>query len=46
MSYGETKRTASAEAVPLCGIVPSYRTLLEDFGQFVEFIEWLNQPAQ
>ncbi len=28
------------------GIVPSYRTLLEDFGQFVVFIKWLNQSAQ
>ncbi len=36
------KRLPPIEEAAWCGIVPSYRTLLEDFAQFVEFVEWLH----
>ncbi len=42
MSYGKEKAASSVEEAASCGIVPNYRTLLEDFAQFVEFVEWLH----
>ncbi len=42
MSYENEKATSPLGEVALCGIVPSYRTLLEDFVLFIEFVEWLN----
>lgn len=41
VGYGNEKRTASDEVVPLCGIVEDYRTFIEDFKRVLEFVEWL-----
>ena len=41
VGYGNEKRAASSEAVPLCGIVEYYRTFVEDFKRVMEFVEWL-----
>ena len=39
--YENEIRTASNEAVPLCGIVEDYRTFAEDFKRVLESVEWL-----
>lgn len=41
VGYGNEKRTASDDVVPLCGIVGDYRTFIEDFKRELEFVEWL-----
>ncbi|HAY19073.1 MAG TPA: hypothetical protein DCY24_07830 [Rikenellaceae bacterium] len=41
VGYGNRKRTASNETVPLCGIVENYRTFAEDFRRVSDFVEWL-----
>lgn len=45
VGYGNEKRTASDEAVPLCGIVEDYRTIVEDFKRVMEFVEWLLEES-
>lgn len=45
MGYGNEKRTASDEFVPLCGIVEDYRTFIEDFKRVLEFVEWLEEES-
>ena len=45
VGYGNEKRTASDEAVPLCGIVEDYRTFIEDFKRVLEFVEWLEEES-
>ena len=45
VGYGNEKRAASSEAVPLCGIVEDYRTFVEDFKRVMEFVEWLLEES-
>ena len=45
VGYGNEKRTASDEVVPLCGIVEDYRTFVEDFKRVLEFVEWLEEEG-
>lgn len=45
VGYGNEKRAASSEAVPLREIVEDYRTFVEDFKRIMEFVEWLLEES-
>lgn len=45
VGYGNEKRAASSEAVPLREIVEDYRTFVEDFKRVMEFVEWLLEES-
>lgn len=45
VGYGNEKRVASSEAVPLREIVEDYRTFVEDFKRVMEFVEWLLEES-